>query len=167
MTIPTYDLAVRTDGIPYLRGTGTSEYPGSRIESPAQAAGMLRQCFKLHESAEERTWLLSLNAKCRPTAVSELAHGGYSCCPIDLRPLFTRALLAGASSILLAHNHPSGDPSPSRDDIEAARRTDEAGKLLGIPLADFLIIASGSHVSFRERGLIGDNKTEISGGSSR
>ena len=65
-----------------------------------------------------------------------------------------RALLVGASSIVLCHNHPSGDSEPSRQDMEMTERFKEAGELLGLPVMDHIIIGGSSYYSFMERGLL-------------
>ena len=66
--------------------------------------------------------------------------------------MFTAALLAHAASILATHNHPSGDPTPSPDDLDVTRRLAAAGEVLGIPLLDHIIIGDGRYYSFKEAG---------------
>jgi DNA repair protein RadC len=69
------------------------------------------------------------------------------------RELFKTALLSSAAAIILVHNHPTGDPTPSREDIEITRRLKEAGEILGVKLLDHIVIGS-SYISFVERGLL-------------
>ena len=64
------------------------------------------------------------------------------------------ALLSSAAAMILVHNHPSGDPSPSPEDLTITRRLKEAGELIGIPVLDHIIIGNGEFVSFVERGLL-------------
>ena len=66
--------------------------------------------------------------------------------------VFKAAILANAAAIVLAHNHPSGDPAPSPDDTALTRRLVEAGKLIGVDVLDHIVIGDGRYVSFRERG---------------
>ena len=73
---------------------------------------------------------------------------------ITPRELFLAALSYRAVSILLVHNHPSGDPAPSREDITLTRRIMEAGDLIGIRMLDHIIIGDNSYTSFKERGII-------------
>ena len=70
------------------------------------------------------------------------------------REIFIEALRYQAVSLILVHNHPSGDPEPSEEDRLLTRRMEEAGKLIGIRLLDHIIIGDASYVSFRERGLL-------------
>ncbi|MEE9195060.1 MAG: JAB domain-containing protein, partial [Alphaproteobacteria bacterium] len=74
--------------------------------------------------------------------------------PVYPREVIKRALELGASAIIMVHNHPSGDPTPSRDDIEMTLEVMEAGKKLGIKLHDHIIIAKSGHTSFKSMGLI-------------
>jgi DNA repair protein RadC len=70
------------------------------------------------------------------------------------REVFQPALVHSAASLIVAHNHPSGDPEPSADDRATTRRLERVGRLVGIPLLDHVVLGAGSHVSFRERGWI-------------
>lgn len=70
---------------------------------------------------------------------------------ISPREIFLEALSARAVQIILLHNHPSGDPRPSREDLEVTRRVQEAGELIGITLTDHIIIGGHSYISFREK----------------
>jgi len=74
--------------------------------------------------------------------------------PVYPREVVKRALELGASALILVHNHPSGDPTPSRADIEMTRQVAEAGKSLGIALHDHLVIGKGEHASFKSLGLL-------------
>lgn len=74
--------------------------------------------------------------------------------PVYPREVVKRALDLGASGIVLVHNHPSGDPTPSRADIDMTKEVEEAGRALKIQLIDHLVIGRGSHVSFRQAGLL-------------
>jgi len=74
--------------------------------------------------------------------------------PVYPREVVKRALELGASGIVLVHNHPSGDPTPSRSDIDMTREIEDAARPLKIQLIDHLVIGRGSHVSFREAGLL-------------
>lgn len=73
---------------------------------------------------------------------------------VYVREVIKRAIDLGSAAIILVHNHPSGDPAPSRADIDVTRTIAEAGKRLGIALHDHLIIGTGGHVSMRAQGLI-------------
>jgi DNA repair protein RadC len=85
--------------------------------------------------------------------VDEVSVGSLNQSIVHPRELFKTALLSSAAAIILVHNHPSGDPTPSREDIEITRRLKEAGEILGVKLLDHIIVGS-SYLSFTERGLL-------------
>lgn len=103
---------------------------------------------------QEHMKLVMLNTKSKLIGESELSKGTVNMSLVSPRELFIEALAKGAVFIILIHNHPSGDPSPSRDDILVSRRIREAGKLLGIELLDHIIIGDNCYVSFAEAGLL-------------
>lgn len=98
---------------------------------------------------QEQVWILLLNARLQPLGRYLCALGTVSSVTIHPREVFKPAILASASSIILVHNHPSGDPSPSSDDDTVTRQLSRAGDLLGIPLIDHLILGD-SHYSYAE-----------------
>ena len=73
---------------------------------------------------------------------------------VHAREVFTPALLHHAAAVIVAHNHPSGDPQPSREDREVTAMLAQSGKVLGIPLLDHLIIGDGAYYSFQEYGAL-------------
>jgi DNA repair protein RadC len=83
-----------------------------------------------------------------------VAQGTMNACPVDPREVFSAALAAQATALVLAHNHPSGDPSPSSLDIELTRQLESGARLLGLRLLDHLIVAESGYTSLRERGLL-------------
>jgi len=95
-----------------------------------------------------------LNTKNRVLKVVEVSTGSLSSSVVHPRELYKFAIKCSAASIIVVHNHPSGDPSPSKEDICLTQRLSEAGKILGIELLDHLVIGDGSYVSFKEKGLI-------------
>lgn len=84
-----------------------------------------------------------------------ISEGGLAASIVEPRAVFQRAVLDNAAAIICLHNHPSGNPEPSREDIRITRQLVEAGKLMGIPVHDHLIIAGQQHTSLAERGLMG------------
>ena len=84
----------------------------------------------------------------------EISRGSVSASLVHPRECFLPAIKLAASSLILAHNHPSGDASPSKDDLELTRRLKDAGDLLGIELIDHLIITADSHISLKEQGFL-------------
>ena len=87
--------------------------------------------------------------------LSQISVGGLAASIVEPRQVFKVAILANAAAIICVHNHPSGNVEPSREDIRITRQLVEAGKLMGIPVHDHLIIGHNTFTSMAERGLIG------------
>lgn len=118
-----------------------------RITSPRAAGSyLLPRC---QGWTEERFGLLALNAKGDLLAERILSQGTATATLISPREFFREALRYGASTALAYHNHPSGDPAPSREDVQLTRRLQAAGESLGVPLADHLILGRDRYHSFR------------------
>ena len=100
---------------------------------------------------QEYMKLLLLNAKMRLIGESELSKGTVNMSLVSPREVFIEALQKNAVYIILMHNHPSGDPSPSKDDILVTKRVKEAGALIGIELLDHIIIGDNCYVSLAGR----------------
>lgn len=103
---------------------------------------------------KEQFRILYLNRKNVLIADELQQEGTVDHTPVYPREVIKRALELGASALILVHNHPSGDPTPSRDDIEMTKEINDAGKKLGVILHDHVIVAKGSHVSFKALGLL-------------
>lgn len=104
--------------------------------------------------AIERVRVLHLNTRNLLIRDELMNEGSIDEAPIYVRQVIGRALHLGSAALILVHNHPSGDPSPSRADIEVTRKIAEAGKPLGIVVHDHIIIGSEGHASLRAKGLI-------------
>jgi DNA repair protein RadC len=102
----------------------------------------------------ERLRVLFLNTSNRLLFDETLAEGSVSEAPVYPREIMRRALEVGATALILVHNHPSGDPTPSRGDIEATRRIADAGRALDICIHDHVIVARSGWSSFRALGLL-------------
>lgn len=103
---------------------------------------------------EEELHALFLDRRRRALARRLLTHGSDSYTVVDPRQVFRIALGVGASGVILAHNHPSGDPTPSRQDRQITDRMARAGLLLGIPLLDHLVIGAGTFRSLADEGAV-------------
>jgi DNA repair protein RadC len=130
-----------------------AEREGDVLDSPDAAARALAP----HLAHREREALVValLSRKQRILAVCPTYEGNVAGTSVRIGELFTEALRRNAAGIVLAHNHPSGDPEPSADDLRTTRDAVAAGRLLGVAVVDHLIIGAGRHVSLRERGLVG------------
>jgi DNA repair protein RadC len=126
-----------------------------QISSPADADALLRPF--LEPLDHEELWVLLLNVRSRVIKVVRLYVGSVNTSYIRVAEIFKEAILESASAIIIAHNHPTGDPSPSPEDVSVTRAIAEAGKLLDIDLLDHLIIGHTRFVSLKDRGLMGVN----------
>ena len=123
------------------------------IRSPEDAATIGREFMHIHEESEEYLYLICMNTKNKVIGVFEVSHGNVNSSVLGAREVFQKALLANAVSIILMHNHPSGDPTPSRQDIEVTKKIAEAGNLIGIELLDHIIVGD-DYTSLKEKGYV-------------
>ena len=124
------------------------------IRSPEDANSVATDFIHLHEQTEEYLYMICLNTKNKIIGVFELSHGNVNSSIFSVREMFQKALLANAVNIIVMHNHPSGDPTPSREDILVTERAKEAGRLIGIDILDHIIVGDGRYCSLKERGNI-------------
>lgn len=108
----------------------------------------------LRHRNQEVMKLLLLNSKAELIDETNISKGTVNASLVTPRELFVEALKKEAVSMILLHNHPSGDPTPSRDDILTTKRISECGLLIGIELLDHIIIGNNCYVSFREENLL-------------
>ncbi len=102
----------------------------------------------------EEFWVVSLNVKNYVLDITKLYRGTVNTSPIRIGEVYRQALLHNASAVIVAHNHPSGDCTPSRDDINVTKELSEAGRLLDVDFLDHIVVAAGDYVSCREKGII-------------
>ncbi len=125
-----------------------SETPLSNSEKVFERYGQ-----RLMASPIERFMVVCVDAKNRPRAEREVARGGRSSCQVDPAEVFRLLVSESASGAIFIHNHPSGDPDPSRQDLELTERLIAAGSLFEIRILDHLIVGSGRYTSLRDAGL--------------
>jgi DNA repair protein RadC len=121
------------------------------IHSPAEAAGLIK--YEMSALEQEELWVMLLDTRNRLLKIDHLYKGSLNSSMVRVGEVFKAAIRRNAASLLVMHNHPSGDPTPSPDDINLTRAIVSAGKLLDIDVLDHLVIAGGKHVSLKERGL--------------
>lgn len=109
---------------------------------------------EMRHQKQEHMKLLMLNTKSKLLGESDVSKGTVNASLISPRELFIEALNKQAVSIILLHNHPSGDPTPSKTDILLTKRVKEAGDLIGIELLDHIIIGDNCYISFAEKKLL-------------
>lgn len=125
-----------------------------KMNSPERVAKLAKHFLRLHKRTEEYLYMVCMNTKLEMIAVFELSHGNVNSSIMSVREIFQKALLANAVSIILMHNHPSGDPTPSREDVEVTKRAKEAGDLLGVQLLDHIVVGRPGYCSLKERGYL-------------
>lgn len=119
-----------------------------RIRQPSDAAGYLLPQFGAR--SVEQFGVLLLDGKHRVMRATIVSIGTIDAAVALPRDVFREATMSGAAAIVAFHNHPSGDPSPSREDVALTARLSEAGRLLGIDVVDHVILADARYFSFRE-----------------
>jgi DNA repair protein RadC len=129
------------------------ETPESRpaIHSPADAAALVQ--FEMSALEQEELWVLLLDTRNCVLDIKKIYRGSLNSSQVRVGELFKAAIRRNAAAIIVVHNHPSGDPTPSSDDIALTRAVVEAGKLLDIEVLDHLVVGQGRWVSFKERKL--------------
>ena len=146
--IPIYDVFLRRSDLLTLRVRERVT-----VRSPKDAASVLWECVK--ESDREKFVVLLLDSKNSIIGVTIVSVGILDSALVHPREVFKPAILCNAAAIILAHNHPSGDPSPSSEDRRVTQRLHEAGTLLGIEVLDHVIVGEKDRfVSLKERGVM-------------
>jgi len=120
------------------------------IHSPVDAANILQ--YFLGNLDHEELWVMNLDTRNRVMSLIELYKGSVNSSQIRVSEIFRQAVVDNAPAIIVAHNHPSGDISPSPDDVATTRAIVQAGKLLDIEVLDHLIISCNGYTSLKERG---------------
>jgi DNA repair protein RadC len=127
-------------------------YPQRKITNPSDAADLFRQF--IGDCDRESFCILTLDTKNQPTALHQVSCGTLNASLVHPRETYKLAILSNAASIIACHNHPSGDPTPSPEDIELTERIRDAGTLMGIDLLDHIVLGQHSHISMKEQGLM-------------
>jgi len=121
------------------------------INCPGDAYDLVN-CF-IGMLDHEEMWVINLDTRNRVMSLVALYRGSVNSSQVRVGELFRSAIAENAPAIIVAHNHPSGDPTPSPDDIAVTRSAVTAGKLLDIDVLDHVVLARGNYVSLKERGL--------------
>lgn len=122
-----------------------------RVTSPADGANLLMS--RMSHLQQEELWVILLDTRNRVLGTPAIYRGSLNTSVVRIGEVFRPAVEAPAAAVIVVHNHPSGDPSPSPEDINITRQLVQAGKLLDIELLDHLIIAAHGYTSLKEKGL--------------
>lgn len=139
-----YSVKKNVDGQPVIVGRA--------LNSPRDSAAALMAVLK--DEPSEVFAMLCLTTKHRVIAYHEVSRGTLDSTLVHPREVFKAAILANAAAIVVCHNHPSGDPSPSLDDLELTKRLIATGELLGISVLDHVVVGDSRYYSFKEGALM-------------
>lgn len=129
-----------------------SELTQVKISKPSDVAKLVLD--ELRMLRQEVLILINLDTKNKVISKKEIFKGGLNSSLVHPREIFREAVKDSAASIIICHNHPSGDPTPSRDDINITTRLKECGKMMGIELLDHLIIGDNRFISLKEKDIL-------------
>ena len=129
-------------------------YEDIQIGGSDDTITFFRDTLKMHEFAMEQVWTLFLDAKHKIIGCEQTSKGGLSGATLSSRDLIKSAILMNASAIIIAHNHPSGDPKPSPEDISTTKKIIAACDLMDIPLLDHIIVGDNQYISMKRQGII-------------
>jgi len=130
--------------------TQAPSYKSKELTDPEKVYRLIKN--KLKDYHKEHFYIIALNS--RNYSIAEVSVSSLNASIVHPREVFAEAIKNKAASVIFVHNHPSGDPEPSEDDLEITKRLTESGKILGIEVIDHIIITKTEFVSFKERGLI-------------
>jgi DNA repair protein RadC len=123
-----------------------------QVKGPGDAYKLMKP--RLKDADREYFYAVLLNTKNVVLSVELVSIGSLNASIVHPREVLKPAIVASAASILLVHNHPTGDPEPSQEDIDFTRRMLKCGELVGIELLDHVIVGNGSFASLKEQGTI-------------
>lgn len=149
MRVIQYNTYLDATKLPVLEVEKTYEFEGNTLKNPREITEMFKTVFKLHKRTEEYVYMLATDTRCHLIGLFEISHGTVDASLLSLREIYMRALLCGATGIVIIHNHPSGVTTPSEDDIQITNRIVEAGIIMGITVLDSIIIGDDFY-SFQE-----------------
>lgn len=134
------------------RATGSRPERGRYLGNAADVWTHYRA--RLATAQVEEFWVLALDVRHRVLFENCVARGSLTGVEVHPRDVFRTLIRSAAASVIFCHNHPSGDPAPSRQDLELTSRLRQVGELCGIRVLDHVVVASGGFISFSERGLL-------------
>jgi len=128
------------------------EYSNNKISSPKDCANILKKFIGDYD--REAVVVMALDTKNKINSITVASLGSLNSSIVHPREIFKTAILSNASSIIIGHNHPSGNDLPSKEDISVTLRIKESGKILGIDLLDHIIIGDDKYTSLKEKGML-------------
>lgn len=124
------------------------------LNNPELIFNFLNKYLRLGKRTEEYVYLICFDTKSHPLGLFEISHGTVNSAVLSPREIYMKALLCGAANIVMVHNHPSGDVSPSQVDMNAMERIKSVGELLSLLLMDFIICGDISYFSAKKQSIL-------------
>lgn len=121
---------------------------------PSEIYQFLCDVVQMDQQSQEVFLVISVDVKGEIIGYSTVAIGGLHTIMLQIRDILKHAILCNAAAIIVAHNHPSGEPSPSNEDVQVTKNIQDAAELMDIPLLDHVIVGYGCYTSLREQGEI-------------
>ena len=151
MRITKYRLEQTDDFRPALMKEYSLNYKDAGVlDNPTAIYEMMKGVFHLTDAAEEYVYMIAYNTALRCLGIFEISHGTSNLAFFYERSIFCRALLVNATGMIIVHNHPSGNLTPSDEDNAVTHRLREGGELVGINLIDHIIIAKDGYYSYAQ-----------------
>ena len=135
-----YDMMLGANKVPKLIKKKAMQYETDLLNDPKSVVNFFCKKYRLNKKADEMEYIVALNTKGYALGVFEIGHGTHKAAYISPRGVFMRNLMIGADHFVFIHNHPSGIPFPSPEDVRVTEDLKKCGKLLGIALVDSIII---------------------------
>jgi DNA repair protein RadC len=132
---------------------GKSQYM-TKIKSPVDVHTLINNVMQELDGQREHCFCISMNTKNQIKSVDVISIGTLNANIVHPREIFYTAICHRAASVIISHNHPSGDPTPSKEDIEVTEKLIEGGKLIGIDVLDHVIIGDTRYISLKDEGLV-------------
>lgn len=131
------------------------------LSGPEEIVQVMEKVFHLSDKAEEYLYLICMTPHCQPIGFFEVAHGTHDTVVVGIREIFVRALLCGATDIVIVHNHPGGCPEPTEKESFLTQKIQIAAELMGITFCDHIIISRDSYSSFSEHEKAQGSRNEV------
>lgn len=145
MNIPKYEVRINSSMEVYLAESGFYKIDGRRVyNNPSDLSEFFGDVIGIRNAADEYVYVACLDTKCHIVSCFEASHGSCNASIFPIREILQKALIGNAVNIVVGHNHPSGDYTPSSDDITATDRLVKAGDIVGIKVLDHIIVAANT-----------------------
>lgn len=153
MRITEYSV-VNKELLPTLRENKHVDTSVDSISLPEDLYEFFCDIYFADVLAEEHAWIVAMNTKNIITGVFEISHGSVNYSIVNPREIFIRLLLSGAVSFIMVHNHPSGNPDPSKEDIDMTTKLKKISEMMGIQFLDHVIIGEKRFFSFNKEHIM-------------